>query len=314
MTTKLICPRCGESKKVELVPFLDEDGRPKVQLTCRLIVHEEPVVVEYDDPSVPKASDLTPADGLVHDLDLYDKLEGIVMKLERPVEYGIVEHLFAHAYPDEYVTLWRRYGHVDTHGSIRYSVSAYLSRLLGNLWRHGSVVYMPAQGTGRWSYNADISAWANPARADGPIQSWVEFSQDGGWSAASWPATALLPADEIPDVPLPPDGGFWVYDNNVHRYARIHRADCSYCNDGAGFHPGSGDDAGGWLGPFADMHGARVAAQGPSTRSASARRAPRHDLPQQRSAATAKAHALDSVRISSTVRAVASRTAGVETR
>lgn len=260
MAGKLICPRCGEAKNVELLPFLDDDGRPKVQLTCRLIVHEEPVVVIYDDPTVPKGSDLTPADGLVHDLKLYDKLESIVMKLERPAEYGIVEHLFAHEHPDEYVTLWRRYGHVHTHGSRRYSVSAYLSRLLGNLWRHGSIAYMPTQGTGRWAYNADISAWANPARTDGPITTWVEFSEEGGWSPASWPAGSLLPPDEIPDAPEPPDGGFWVYDNHVHKYARIHRADCSYCNDGAGFHPGSGDEAGMWMGPHVDLHGARLTA------------------------------------------------------
>lgn len=260
MTPRLVCPGCGESKKVELVPFLDVDGRPKVELTCRVIVHEEPLVVVYDDPTVPRASALTPADGLVHDLDLYDKLEAIVLALERPAEYGIIEHLFAHAHPEDYVVLWRRYGHVDTHGQRRYSVSAYLSRLLGNLWRHGSITYLPSRGTGRWAYNDGISAWANPARAEGPVESWVDFSERGGWSAALWPARALLPQDEIPDVPPPPDGGFWVYDNRVHKRARIHRADCSYCNDGAGMHDDVADVAGEWLGPFAELRDARRAA------------------------------------------------------
>lgn len=261
MADRLVCPGCGESKKVELVPFLDDDGRPKVQLTCRLIVHEDPVVVVYDDPTVPKASSLTPADGLVHDLDLYDKLESVVMKLERPAEYGIVEHLFAHEYPHDYIALWRKFGHVATHGPRRYTVSAYLARLLGNLWRHGSVRYLPSHGTGRWANNDDISAWANPSRADHPIESWAEFSKRGGWDAGEWPATVLLPQDEIPEGRPLPDGGYWVYDNRVHKYARIHRADCSSCNEGAGMHADAADIAGEWLGPFADVHGAQLSAE-----------------------------------------------------
>jgi hypothetical protein len=207
---RFVCPRCGESSNVEVIPFLDDEGRAKIRLTCRLIVHEEPVVQEFDDPSVPRGAQLTPADGLVHDLDLYSKLETIVLGLEQPSEYGIVEHHFAYAHPDDYVTLWRRYGHVATHGSKRYTLSAYLSRLLGNLTRHGSIGHRGCRGTGRWAYNADISAWANPNRADGPLLTWAAFAKEHGWSPDAWPAVELLPAEELPQRSAA--DAFCVYD------------------------------------------------------------------------------------------------------
>ena len=201
--TRYVCPRCGESNKVEVEAYRDDSGRAKVRLTCRLVVHEEPVVQVFDDPDVATGADLTPANGLVHDLDLYTKLEDIVLGLERPSEYGIVEHLFATAHSDDYVRLWRKFGHVATHGSKHYTLSSYLGALLGNLSRHGAVTYLPSHGTGRWAYNTDISAWANPSRSDGPTLTWAQYAADGGWDRDSWPATELLPTHELdtPDAP-----------------------------------------------------------------------------------------------------------------
>ena len=38
---------------------------------------------------------------------------------------------------------------------------------------------------------------------------------------------------------------YWIYTNTVHRYARLHRGDCSHCNFGLGTH-GVTDSAVGW--------------------------------------------------------------------
>ena len=255
MPERYVCPTCGESTNVEIVPFLDDDGRAKVRLTCRLIVHEQPVVLEFDDPTAPSASTLTPAGGLVHDLDLYSKLEAIVLSLDAPAEYGIVEHLFAERHPDEYLTLWRRYGHVATHLSKRYTLSTYLSSLLGYLWRHGAIAHRSTAGSGRWAYNSGISAWAHPQWAEAPITSWAEFAEAHGIVPDQWPAVRLIPTEEIPTRGAP--SGYWVYDNRVHGYAKIHRADCSACNDGNGMHPDAGDVAGEWLGPYHSIDEAR---------------------------------------------------------
>lgn len=46
---------------------------------------------------------------------------------------------------------------------------------------------------------------------------------------------------------------FWTYENWVHKYARVHVADCSHCNDGRGTHGADKSHAGQWLGPFADF-------------------------------------------------------------
>jgi len=52
---------------------------------------------------------------------------------------------------------------------------------------------------------------------------------------------------------------FWTYENWVHRYARVHSAECSYCNDGIGNHDAVQSKAGKWLGPF-ERFGEAVAA------------------------------------------------------
>ena len=198
MNRPFTCPRCGASSELEILRFFDDDGRARVRITCRLIVHEEPVVQEIDDPDIPRASELTPADGLVHDLDLYAKLEEVVAGLKQPAEYGVVEHHFAAAYPDDYRTLWNRYGHVATHKSKRYTVSAYLARLLGNLTRHGSVAHLPSTGTGRWAYDQDVSAWSHPARTNEPLLSWHEYATTNNIDPNDWPATADFPPPDTP--------------------------------------------------------------------------------------------------------------------
>lgn len=60
--------------------------------------------------------------------------------------------------------------------------------------------------------------------------------------------------------------GFWVYANRVHRYAKVHRAECTYCNHGKGIQPRRRDVAGGWLGPFTTPAEAHAAATGTGQR------------------------------------------------
>jgi hypothetical protein len=43
---------------------------------------------------------------------------------------------------------------------------------------------------------------------------------------------------------------FWVYENWVHRYAKVHEADCPHCNHGHGTHGAIDSGAGRWRGPY----------------------------------------------------------------
>ncbi len=55
---------------------------------------------------------------------------------------------------------------------------------------------------------------------------------------------------------------YHVYENwqaGEHK-AKIHYSNCSFCNNGAGIHPGSSNDNGQWHGPFNTMQQAVVAA------------------------------------------------------
>ena len=201
---RLVCPRCGESVAVELRPFIDEHGDARIELTCRLIVHDEPVRHVYDDPTFLRRSSSGGHGGLVGELDLYAKLEEIVKGLSGPSEHGVVEHLFAHAYPADYVTLWRLFGHVNTHGSKGYTVTVYLALRLGSLVREGAIAARATRATGCWSYNSAITAWSPVGSRDGDVLSWERFALTNGFDPNSWPATQLLPADELPDRPPQP--------------------------------------------------------------------------------------------------------------
>lgn len=54
---------------------------------------------------------------------------------------------------------------------------------------------------------------------------------------------------------------YWVYENWTHDYARIHRAQCSFCNDGVGIHSKSSNDNGRWHGPFEQLDEALLRAR-----------------------------------------------------
>jgi len=56
---------------------------------------------------------------------------------------------------------------------------------------------------------------------------------------------------------------FYVYENwqaEGHK-AIVHRAQCSYCNNGRGIHPGASDRHGRWHGPFDSVQEALAAAR-----------------------------------------------------
>jgi hypothetical protein len=52
---------------------------------------------------------------------------------------------------------------------------------------------------------------------------------------------------------------YWTYENWVHKYARVHRAECAHCNDGQGSHDVVDSRAGQWLGPFDQFGQALIA-------------------------------------------------------
>ena len=54
---------------------------------------------------------------------------------------------------------------------------------------------------------------------------------------------------------------FWVYENVIHKMARIHNANCSFCASGHGIHGGGKTLSGNWLGPFDDPESAWLAAR-----------------------------------------------------
>lgn len=239
--TNLSCSGCGEQKRLQIVRFYD-DG-PKVQLICEVIVHEEPLVSVMDDPDAPNLQ--AGEETLVGQLDLYAKLEETVASLNAAAEHGVVEHLFAERFPHDYQTLWERFGHVATHGSKHYTLSAYLGRLLGTMSQQGIVTHVPFHGTGRWAYDTDIGGWRHASTRSEERVTWESFAVSRGIDPQEWPATA-----DFPDVE---HVNWWAYDNWVHQYTRIHRGDCSFCQDGAGFHDALDSEAGEWLGPRDDL-------------------------------------------------------------
>lgn len=192
----MLCPSCARDDTLEVIPIMADDETPQLLLRCH--DHEPPVEQVIDDPDAAPPH-RTGSSGkhrdqpLVQQLGLYDKLADVVAQFDHPVEYGVVEHHFAYEYPDDYRELYAEFGHVHKDGARRYSLSSYLSRLLGNLTRQDRVAHHPSHGSGSWSYNGDLSAWSptGPQR-DRPIQSWQDWAAESGLDPHGWPAVELL--------------------------------------------------------------------------------------------------------------------------
>ena len=187
--TTLRCRKCGEAKDIEVRRFLDNNGKRKVAITCDIIVHAEPVTSVIDDPDTPDSSIGAGGDSLVHELKLYAKLVETIYRFKRPVEYGVVEHELARKYPDVYRELWERQGHATTHPDTSYTLSTYLSSLLGTLSREQSVDQRDIDATVPWSTSGNATAWSHPERMDEPVLTWTEHAEDQGIDAEAWPAT-----------------------------------------------------------------------------------------------------------------------------
>lgn len=185
----LRCKMCGESNDVEITRFLDPKGRRKVAIVCDIIVHAEPVTTVIDDPDMPASSIGAGGDSLVHDLELYSKLVKIVYGFDQPVEYGIVEHELAEAHPEVFQELWERQGHTTTHPDSSYTLSTYLSSLLGTLARERSLVQADMDATVPWSVSGNASAWSHPERTDNPVLTWAEHAEANDIDPSAWPAT-----------------------------------------------------------------------------------------------------------------------------
>lgn len=195
----LRCKMCGESKDVEIKRFIDPKGKRKVAIICDILVHVEPVTTVVDDPDTPDSSIGAGGDSLVHDLELYSKLIQVVYNFDGPVEYGVVEHELAAAHPEVYEELWDRQGHSTTHPDSSYTLSTYLSSLLGTLAREKSLEQSDVDATIPWSTSGNASAWSHPERTDNPVLTWAAYAEEQDIDPDAWPATAgfeaAAPAD-----------------------------------------------------------------------------------------------------------------------
>ena len=185
----LRCKMCGESKDVEIKRFIDPKGKRKVAIICDILVHTEPVTTVIDDPDTPESSIGAGGDSLVHDLELYSKLVKVVYDFDGPVEYGVVEHELAEAHPDVYEELWERQGHSTTHPDSSYTLSTYLSSLLGTLAREKSLEQDDIDATIPWSSSGKASSWSHPERTDGELVTWAAYAEAHDIDPDSWPAT-----------------------------------------------------------------------------------------------------------------------------
>lgn len=192
MMKLLVCPRCGESNDVEITSYRDENDTAMIRLTCRVIVHEKPVVQEVPAAALHRPVART-GSGFVHEHDLYSKLEETVIAIGRPCEYGVAEHEFARRFPTEFAAVWARFGHIATHGPRDYTMSGYLAGLLHTIAETGAITQSSTYGTGRWHYLGAVSAWSSPEVAGEPVLSWKDYAEQQDYDKHDWPAARFLP-------------------------------------------------------------------------------------------------------------------------
>jgi len=111
-------------------------------------------------PSVPELS------GLAEELGLEHELPAAIADLGHDwFEYGLVERSYAQRQPEGFARMVAQWGHTAIDKK-QYTASAYLAGTLGRLSRRSAVAYHPGVGTGRWSYNTNISWWSTMPPGD----------------------------------------------------------------------------------------------------------------------------------------------------
>lgn len=143
--------------------------------TCHRNDHPEPGPYTWHRP--PPAPVVSEISGLAEELGLATELSAVLKQYGGTwVEYGVVEHAYATANPQDWQRLLNLYGHTAIK-STRYSASAFLASTLGHLSRMGDVCFHDGPATGRWAYNGRISWWSLPPAPDwddAPHLSWAD--------------------------------------------------------------------------------------------------------------------------------------------
>lgn len=171
--TLLVCPFHSD-EDVAGVYVSNEVG--EVFRCGRTAGHPQPGPYEW--LKAPAEPELPEMSGLAAELGLAAALPAVLAGFQgRWVEYGVLEHAYAAAHPDDFEFLVDRYSHTAV-AATHYSASAFLAGALGVLHRRGEVLLRMAPATGRWHYNSQISWWAMA-----PAQDWQ--------GRLSWETTGL---------------------------------------------------------------------------------------------------------------------------
>jgi len=128
---------------------------------------------------VPQPKEVAGLTGLADELNLEVELPAAVAALgEGWWEYGLVERSYAECCPEGRARMVRQWGHTAITPK-QYTASSYLAGTLGRLSRLAVVAYHPGVGTGRWSYNTDISWWSTVPPGDWSQRTaWVDVIGD----------------------------------------------------------------------------------------------------------------------------------------
>jgi hypothetical protein len=117
--------------------------------------------------------------GTAEELDLATELpEALAILGFGWFEYGLVERSYARRRPEDFQQMVKRWGHTAI-APKQYTASSYIARTLGSLSSMGRIAYHGGRGTGRWSYNSDISYWCLLPPADwNERTAWVDIIGD----------------------------------------------------------------------------------------------------------------------------------------
>ncbi len=169
----------------QVCPFHTDEWSPGLRLADGSIAHRcdrrdgHPGMAAWSWLAVPEPPTVPGMTGLAEELNLGTELPAALAALgDGWFEYGLVERAYAHRQPDGFARLVQAWSHTAI-AKTTYSASTYLALTLGRLSKAGSVAYHPGHGTGRWSYNSDISYWSTLPAGDWEHRtSWADVIGD----------------------------------------------------------------------------------------------------------------------------------------
>lgn len=169
-----VCPLCADDEFVTSVPL----GPGIFDYVCTATHLRTNGAFEWQGTAEAALGSDEAHEGLAVELEMKQQLLACLVAGEPWMEYGVIESRYAESNPADFARLLDVFGHriLGPVRNPRFTASAYISMILGQLRGQGDLVSFTAKATGPWAYNGTLQYWAKvPGAPKSEVTTFVDW-------------------------------------------------------------------------------------------------------------------------------------------